>query len=51
MESEPPSKPETNESTVVDMLAELAALLEEELGPVSEEVVAEAESAWPDQSI
>jgi Arc/MetJ-type ribon-helix-helix transcriptional regulator len=32
----------------VDLLAELAALLEAEHGPVPEQFLAEAEAAWPD---
>lgn len=32
----------------LDLLAELAALLEAEHGPVPEEFLAEAETAWPD---
>jgi Arc/MetJ-type ribon-helix-helix transcriptional regulator len=32
----------------LDLLAELAALLEAEHGPVPEEFLAEAEAAWPD---
>ncbi len=33
----------------LDLLAELAALLEAEHGPVSDEFLAEAEAAWPDR--
>jgi Arc/MetJ-type ribon-helix-helix transcriptional regulator len=33
----------------LDLLAELAALLEAEHGPVPEEFLAEAEAAWPDR--
>ncbi|KUP96789.1 hypothetical protein AC529_10480 [Thermobifida cellulosilytica TB100] len=32
----------------LDLLAELADLLENEYGPVSEQSLAEAEAAWPD---
>jgi len=32
----------------LDLLGELAALLEEEHGPVDEALLAEAEAAWPD---
>ena len=32
----------------LDLLAELAALLEAEHGPVPEKFLAEAEAAWPD---
>lgn len=32
----------------LDLLAELAAALEEEHGPVAERLLAEAEAAWPD---
>jgi hypothetical protein len=32
----------------LDLLAELAALLEAEHGPVPQGLVAEAEAAWPD---
>jgi len=32
----------------LDLLGELAALLDEEHGPVDEALLAEAEAAWPD---